>query len=179
MVLKNLFFNRDTGKIKKAAVGSVITVPAAAMVLAVPFIFDREGYAPKAFFELGKVWSYCYGETTNVERERIYTKSECQELGKSRIAEFMYKVDQLIVPEVKPETLAAFTSFSYNIGIAGFERSAALKNLNQGNLQQACDAMLNWYKAAGRDCRGRNSGCYGVWLRRQDERELCLQGGYL
>lgn len=159
---------------RKRIITTAATVPAAAMVLAVPFIFDREGYTPVAFLELGKVWSYCYGETTNVIKDKVYTKNECQKLGQSRIAEFMRGVDLLITKDVPPHVLAAHTSFAYNIGLVGYNRSMTLALTNQGDFKAGCNAMMNWYTAGGRDCRIRKNNCYGLIKRREDEVKLCM-----
>lgn len=149
---------------------------AAAMVIAVPTIVAVEGSSLKAYQDIGGVWTICNGETLDVKPNEVRTQQQCDDNTQKRVAEFMKKVDDLIVPEVKPELLAAHTVFAYNIGMGAYEHSSTLKFTNAGDPATGCQAMLLWYRAGGKDCRQRNSGCYGLYLRRQNEVQLCMKG---
>lgn len=70
-------------------------------------------------------------------------------------------------------TLAAATSFTYNVGVGGYCGSTAARRFNAGNWRGACDAMLAWNKAR---VRGVLQPVRGLTLRRQRERALCLRG---
>lgn len=69
-------------------------------------------------------------------------------------------------------TLAATTSFTYNVGIGGYCGSTAARRFNAGNWRGACDAFLMWNKAR---VRGVLRPVRGLTLRRQRERALCLE----
>lgn len=147
-----------------------------AMLVAVPFIVDREGESLESYRDVVGVWTICNGETLGVKPGMKKTAEECRQLTNSRVGQFMRRVYELQTVEVAPETLAAHTSFAYNIGIGGYAKSTTLRKTNAGDVAGGCEAMLNWYKAGGKDCRPRRSGCYGLWNRRKDERALCLAG---
>lgn len=159
---------------KKVGIG--ISVVAAALVAAVPFIVDREGESLQAYQDSVGVWTICHGETHGVTSADKLTKQQCDLLSQSRIGMFMLQITDLIEVPMTPNTLAAHTSFAYNIGIAGYTRSSALRLTNQGYLKQGCEAMMKWTKADGRDCSMRANNCYGLYKRRQDEVKLCLSG---
>ena len=64
---------------------------------------------------------------------------------------------------------AALITFSYNVGVTAFERSAVLRHLNAGNYQAACDGLRQWIYAGGRKWQG-------LINRREVEREVCTWG---
>jgi lysozyme len=70
-------------------------------------------------------------------------------------------------------TLAATTSFTYNVGVRGYCGSTAARRFNAGNWRGACDAFLAWNKAR---VRGVLRPVRGLTERRQRERALCLRG---
>ncbi|WP_299074779.1 lysozyme [uncultured Paraglaciecola sp.] len=160
-------------KKKRVATGGVA---GAALLIALPFIILREGESLEAYKDVVGVWTICHGETHGVTEGMVKTKAECDAMSKSRIGEFMSNVQALIKVPVTAHVLAAHTSFAYNIGVGGYSRSTTLKRTNAGDIKGGCEAMLLWFKAGGKDCRPRRSGCWGVYKRRQDEVALCLSG---
>ncbi len=146
------------------------------MMLAVPFIIDREGESLTAYRDAVGIWTICNGETSGVKPTDKKTKEQCQSLTNSRVGQFMTSVANYLTIPVPPQTLAAHTSFAYNIGLTGYARSTTLKETNRGDIIAGCKAMANWYTAGGRDCRIKANGCYGLIARRNDEVKLCLSG---
>jgi lysozyme len=153
-----------------------ITVVAAALCAAVPFIIDREGESLEAYRDSVGVLTICHGETFGVGETDKLTKTQCDALSQSRIGMFMLQIVPLIEEDMSPATLAAHTSFAYNIGIDGYRRSTTLRLTNAGDLKGGCQAMMKWVTAGGKDCSVRANNCYGLFLRRQDEVNLCLSG---
>jgi len=156
----------------------------AALLIAVPFIADREGESLKSYRDVVGVWTICNGETLGVKQGMTMTKQQCRQLTESRVGQFMQKVFALNRTPLPAKTLAAHTSFAYNIGIAGYTRSSALKFNNSGNLQAGCKAMVNWNGLTKNgikyDCNDpinlKINGCKGLVNRRTDEIKLCLSG---
>lgn len=148
----------------------------ASLIIAVPFIVDREGESLEAYQDVAGVWTICNGETLGVRPGDRKTPEECKVLTHSRTAEFMNQVAKSIKVDVTPPILASHTSFAYNIGIAGYRRSSTLRLTNQGQLAAGCDAMMKWHTAGGKDCRIRANRCYGLINRRNDEIALCKSG---
>lgn len=158
----------------KAKVGGGLF--AAAAMLAIPFITDHEGESLTAYQDVVGVYTICNGETSGVKPGDRKTLEECRALTQSRVGQFMQQVATKISVPVKPATLAAHTSFAYNIGIAGYARSTTLALTNRGDIAGGCLAMKRWNKAGGRDCTIKANGCYGLIKRRDDEVNLCLMG---
>lgn len=160
---------------KKAAIGGGLI--AAALLIASPFIGDHEGDKLDSYEDVAGVWTVCEGITgPDIKPGLKMTAQQCDTLNKSEIGQFMARVAQHLTVTVSPETLAAHTSFAYNIGIAGYAGSKTLKDTNAGKLAKGCKDMANWETAGGQDCRIRESNCYGLVERRNDEIKLCLSG---
>ena len=153
-----------------------IMVVAVALTTAVPFIVDREDEKLQSYQDAVGIWTVCSGETLGVKKGDRLTKEQCRMLTQSRIGQFMLEVTEQIKVDMPPNTLAAHTSFAYNVGIQGYKTSKALKLTNAGDLKGGCQAMANWYTAGGRDCRIKSNNCYGVVNRRNEEIKLCLSG---
>lgn len=67
-----------------------------------------------------------------------------------------------------------YLDFMYQFGQGAWQRSSMLRLLKQGQHRQACDALLRWRFAGGKDCSVRRNGCYGVWVRQQDRHRKCV-----
>lgn len=159
----------------KAVLGAGVL--AAALYIVSPFIATHEGDKLDSYEDMAGVWTVCEGVTgPNVTPGIKMTAAQCDGLNKSEIGGFMTKVANRLNVTVSPETLAAHTSFAYNIGIAGYSRSKTLLLTNQGKLTKGCLAMANWETAGGLDCTVKSNGCYGLVMRRNDEINLCLVG---
>ncbi|MBO0358635.1 lysozyme [Hymenobacter sp. BT186] len=161
---------------KKSPGPAVAAIFGAALLLAVPFIVDKEGESLTAYRDVAGVWTICHGETLGVKPGDVKTKEACRLMTHSRVGHFMTQVDNAVTLDISPATLAAHTSFAYNIGINGYRNSQALKLTNAGRLKDGCQAMMNWYTAGGKDCRKRANKCYGLIARRAAERDMCLKG---
>lgn len=157
--------------VKRQIAASVI---ASALMLATAFIKPHEGISLKPYLDVVGVWTVCYGHTGNVER-RMYTESECEAMLRSDVGialtAVVYRLERDDIPA---HTLAAFISFTFNVGQGNFASSTALRLLNKGQYAEACAQLLRWKYAGGRDCSIRSNGCYGVWDRRQKEYQLCM-----
>lgn len=67
-----------------------------------------------------------------------------------------------------------YMDFTYQFGVGNWKNSSILTNLKQGKYTQACNSLLKWYKAGGKDCRARHNNCYGVWQRQLERHEMCI-----
>lgn len=160
--------NKTIAKISAATVG-------AAMLIAIPFIKTKEGNSLEAYEDVAGIWTIC-GGIAGVEPGTKMTAPECEELTRSTISRFMVVVAKMIKVEVPAEVLAAHTSLSYNIGIGAYSRSSALRLTNEGKIEEGCNAILKWKFVGEKDCSIKSNGCLGVWIRRVDEKLLCLKG---
>ena len=72
----------------------------------------------------------------------------------------------------------AYSNLSYNVGAGAVCRSSIVTKVQGKRYEAACNTILDFYKANGKDCRVRANNCYGVWLDRQRMNRLCLTGEY-
>ncbi|WP_416877983.1 glycoside hydrolase family protein [Litorimonas sp.] len=147
--------------------------------LAVPLIGKWEGLRLTAYHDtLAKppIWTVCFGATRvygrSVRPYEVFTREECERFLSADIDKHRSGFHKCVSRETKrrrfPVTRdVAFTSLAYNIGVFATCRSTALKRLNAGNVNGACDAMT-WYDKAG------NVILRGLVRRRSEEREYCL-----
>jgi lysozyme len=152
---------------KKAGAGSLAVIAAAA------FIMPWEGLWTTAKVDAigtGRPITWCYGETIGGAKVGDkFTPEQCSDMLKKRLPEYANAIAPCIKVPISDKTRAAFISFSYNVGSAGFCRSSAAKRLNAGDAKGACDALMQWNKAQGRVVKGLTN-------RRAAERRLCLEG---
>lgn len=148
------------------ASGAVITLAAA-------FIMPWEGLWTTAKVDTigtGRPVTWCYGETIgNAKAGDRFTPKECEEKLKKRLPEYADAIAPCIKVPISDKTRAAYISFAYNVGSAGFCKSSAAKKLNAGDARGSCDALMQWNKAQGRVVKGLTN-------RRSAERKLCLEG---
>lgn len=150
-------------------------VIAASMAIAVSFISAREGTKLDSYEDVAGVWTICNGEAY-VKPGTHYTVDECKKLTATTIGRYMDSVFSLVKVPLSPRTLAAHTSFAYNIGITAYKNSSILKLTNQEQLAEGCAKMMLYDKVGKKDCSIRDSGCYGVYERRKAETALCIAG---
>ena len=131
---------------------------------------DRwEGNRPEAYLDVVNVATACRGVTKGVTIGRTYSAAECERMNETETVKHVQGV-LAATPQLAyhPYQLAAASSLTYNIGIAGYARSTVARRFNAGDWRGACDAFLMWNKAGGRVVPG-------LTKRREAERELCLK----
>lgn len=155
----------------------------AACVIALLSLFDKsEGFKLDPYYDSVGVLTVCRGLTNSVApimgRSIVYgqswTREECVEAETRVINRFNAQVRQCA--NEAPVTLyeqVAWLHFAWNIGISAFCGSTAAKRLRERRYEEACDQILRWNRAGGRDCRVRENDCYGIVVRRQMEHALC------
>lgn len=151
-------------RLKKVGIGAT-----SAGVLAVATIGSYEGLRTKAYHDIIGVPTVCYGETKGVHMGDVYTKEKCASMFVERLDEFAARVEKCVEKPMSDKTEVAFVSLAYNIGWGGFCRSHVVRLYNDGQLREACDAMLAFNRAGGRPVTA-------LTHRRQAERKLCLEG---
>lgn len=146
---------------------------AAAIAIAVPVTANFEGLWLTAKVDTigtGKPVTWCYGETEGpVKVGQRFTKQECDAMLAAKLPRYADEIAKCIRVPISDKTRAAFISFAYNVGSAGFCKSTAARRLNAGDTRGACDALMMWNRAGGRVVRGLTN-------RRAAERRLCLEG---
>lgn len=142
---------------------------AAAAAIAVTLIASWEGLRTKAYLDPIGIPTICYGHIQGVQIGDVKTVKECETLLNGEMMHYLQGVRRMATVNISPEELAAYTSFSYNVGLDAFRRSTLLSKLNAGDRVGACDQLMRWVYAGGRKLQG-------LVNRREAERELCLSG---
>lgn len=141
---------------------------------------EDEGVRLNAYYDSVGVKTVCVGETKKIIPGKTYTMEECMELYKVQYQSYSSRTVSLYNDTAKsivtPEIHAAMTDMSYNIGVYGVSKSSMIRHLNSGEPKKACDAILKYKYAGGRNCTIRKNNCYGVWKRRLKWHKVCLQG---
>lgn len=142
--------------------------------IAVPLVARWEGLRTTAYLDTiaePPVWTICYGETQDVQPGETRTVEECQHgLAEGLRGYWVGFRSGLIAPEVlRPESDAAFTSLTWNIGVGAVNRSTVTKRLNARDVAGACEALTWWNRAGQRVIRG-------LVNRRADEHRVCMRG---
>jgi len=140
-----------------------------AILLASAIIAPWEGVELQAYRDIVGVPTVCYGETRGVKMGDRYTLAECKTQLAAAVGQFEAAIRPCLPATLPDPTRAAFISAAYNIGSHAFCKSTMSRRAKAGDLRGACEALLMWIKAGGREVRG-------LVNRRKAERELCLSG---
>jgi lysozyme len=150
---------------RHVAVGGVTAaLTAIALNMAVPNIKELEGRRNVPYYDVVKVLSVCDGHTgKDIVVKRVYSDAECDALTLKDVQKY---VDGILAvsPHLAyhPMQFAATISFTYNVGVAGYQRSTVAVLFNKGDLVGACNFMMQYKKPPQ------------IIGRRQKERALCL-----
>jgi lysozyme len=68
----------------------------------------------------------------------------------------------------------AYVRLAHNVGAYNVCKSSIVPKVQRGDYEAACNTILDFKKAVGKDCSVRSNGCYGVWLDRLETNKLCL-----
>lgn len=152
---------------KTGAIGGVAsaTVIAAATV----FIAQWEGLRTTAYDDGGGVWTICYGHTKGVKQGDTATKQQCELWLKEDIEEHSIGMRKCVTTEFKQNEEVAHLSLTFNIGVANYCGSSALRLHNAGDPNAGCELMKLWKKDNG-------IVIPGLVNRRAAEATLCKKG---
>lgn len=142
---------------------------AGAIALAAAIIAPWEGMETRAYRDIVGVWTICYGETRGVQPGDTATPAECRARLAVAVGEYEAGIRNCLPRQLPDPTRAAFVSAAYNIGTGAFCRSSMSRRALAGDLRGACEALMMWNRAGGREVRGLTN-------RRAAERALCLSG---
>ncbi|NQZ14309.1 MAG: glycoside hydrolase family protein [Alphaproteobacteria bacterium] len=139
---------------------------------------DAEGTVLHPYYDSVGVLTWCTGET-QVGYQESFTEKECNALFSARYNQYASRLFSCYTEEgkrhVTPKMHAAFTDVYYNTGAKC--KTSMVRNVNAGKPEAACDAILLYKYAGGKDCsHPDNRTCRGVWKRRLQFHELCMEG---
>lgn len=138
-----------------------------AISLATGTIMGWEGKSNKAYLDLVRVPTICYGTTYNVKLGDLKSDTECHALLMDEVLRLDAIITRRVTVELKPHERAALISWMYNVGETAFYKSTLLRKLNAGDVTGACNELPKWVYAKGKKING-------LVNRRADEQALCL-----
>lgn len=157
---------------------------AAAVLVIVPVTASQEGLVTKARPDPAHIPTYCYGETENVDPQRIYTKTECMVLLRKRLARDYAPKVLACVPQLQDArrkyVFASLIDASYNAGPVAVCKSPMAIRIRAADWEGGCHAFVGWYTTARDRKTGVRKPLPGLVKRRRDvEAPLCLKGAVL
>lgn len=139
------------------------------LAIALTAVAGFEGLRTEAYNDPVGIPTICFGYTAGVEIGDTATVDECKQLLTDEVISHGLAVSNAVTVDLSHEEQAAYTSFTYNVGAAAFQRSTLLRKLNSGDRVGACNELPRWVYAGG-------VRLPGLIKRREAERELCLSG---
>lgn len=150
--------------------GLLAIVGAAAAAALLVFTPVQEGRVLKTYRDIGGVLTYCDGATENAQAGKTYSPAECDAQLDRDLERHAAGIAKCVpMDRLTDGQRVAFVDAAYNIGVPAFCGSSMARRANAGDMVGACDALLMWNRAGGREVAG-------LTRRRQRERELCLRG---
>ena len=152
-----------------------IVMGAGAAALAIQFTGGNEGLRMTTYWDkIANIWSYCYGETSNAQPGKTYTREYCDDqLAAGLLAR--YQAMQKCYPgldALTPGEKVAYLDLAYNAGTGTFcNRPIAApfpQLLAQGKRVEAC-------KQLERFSYSRGNWIQGLFNRRIRAENLCLR----
>ena len=165
-----------------ANVRNSIVVGSALMAVALLFTgqFESAGGKPHldAYLDQGGVPTICNGITgPDIKMGMTVTKEWCDARFAAELEKHSKPLDK--VPyQMTDGARIGWSDFLFNlgVGIAG-DTTTPWRRLMAGDVAGSCDAFLmyRWTRvgATKRDCSLLGSGCAGIWIRRNKERDVC------
>lgn len=148
-------FRKGNGRVSKSAVGGAsISVGAAVIALATPFIASWEGKRNYAYQDVVGVWTICYGSTAGVKRGDYKTDAECTALLQREVGEFYGRIDPCLNDSVPVSVQASALELAYNVGTNAACNSTMFRLANEGRYTAACAELDRWVRAGGQVVRG-------------------------
>lgn len=154
--------------VDKKAIAAGISVASVALMA---FVSGWEGdekvaYADKLAYGVPTV---CNGHTgPDVRVGDVWSKERCDAILVRNLEIHGSGLLRCVFVPLNQNQFDALSSWTFNVGIGAACGSTLVKMLNQGHYTQACEQLLKWNKAGGKEVRGLTN-------RRTAEMHLCLK----
>lgn len=168
----------ETPQSVRAAIAQGIT-PAPVQLAIDKLIKPWEGVELKAYLDVVKVPTICWGETKGVKLGMVKTLAECDAMLKARVINDYYLplVDGVRGYTSAPDSVqASLLSGAYNFGVGNALRSTAARKIGERRYVEACEAQTAFNKAGKKIVRGLVNRREMGDAQRLGEAELCVSG---
>lgn len=127
---------------------------------------EQVAYADRLAYGVPTV---CNGHTgPDVKVGEKWTVERCNAILVKDVTTHGERLLACITVAINQHEYDAYTSWAFNIGTGAACQSTAIKLLNSGRRVDACNQLLRWDRAGGRQVRGLTN-------RRKSEHEMCLK----
>ena len=134
----------------------------------------HEGYIDNAVVPVkGDVPTIGFGTTAGVKPGDTITPPKAVARAYADMAKFEGAIKKCVTVPLYQYEYDAYVDFAYNVGSTAFCNSALVRKLNAGDYAGACAEISRWTRFHGKDCNVRSNGCYGLAVRRAEERAKC------
>lgn len=106
----------------------------------------------------------------------VYTDAQCDAMEAEAINRHEAGLRESLKVEPPTPTMAAFISWTYNVGVTNAQSSTLVKKANAGDLIGACNELPRWVFARGKVISGLENRRFRGDAYRVSERTLCLIG---
>lgn len=143
-------------------------------------LVGHEGYTDRAVVPVkGDRPTVGFGSTfrddgTPVQMGDTITAPQAVKRSFNHIAKDESRLKQCVKVPLTQYEYDTLVNHAYQYGSAATCASEVVRLTNLERYAEACQAYLNWKRAAGRDCSIRSNDCYGVWLRSQERVQKCM-----
>lgn len=177
----NIFKSIPVKNVGKAALGLTAAGTIALNMLIVPW----EGTRLKPYLDSGGVPTACSGVTgpditAAYNAGKIFTAPECAHMDARAVAlherGLRAAIDDRVEHTIPDLTMAAFISWTYNVGTGAAQTSTLVRFVNKGQLREACDQLPRWVRVNGAVLAGLENRRWKGDAQRISERALCLIG---
>lgn len=154
-----------TPQARAAAIVAAALLPATGA-----FVAAWEGTEFEVYQDLAGIPTVCSGITgPAVIPGKVYTRSECRDLLNGALQEHARGLARCLTVVAPQPTLAAWISWTYNVGVQAACGSTLVRLANAGQFEAACRQLPRWNKVNGREVAGLSN-------RRAAELAWCLHG---
>ena len=143
----------------------------AVVLIAAPFVVDREGLVTGSYADPVGIPTVCAGETDKevVGFKSLFTRDECIAVMGASLYAHAVELDKCVKRPIARHEAAAILSWSYNVGVGNACGSTLMRKLNAG--QPFCAELDKWVYAKRIKLRG-------LVKRRAAERRMCETGSW-
>ncbi len=139
-------------------------------------VANMEGCRLKAYQCSAKKWTAGLGHTLGIEAGERITLDQTADYFIEDIAQAEQVVNHAITKAASQGEYDMMVSFVFNLGAGNFRRSTLLRKFNAADRVGACNEYLRWVYVSGKNCRIKANNCNGIVIRREIERNVCLNG---
>ena len=137
------------------------------------FLASQESYSPVPYKDTKGIITNGFGNASITPNQKVTVPKALEDL-KQNTSEAGKAVSSCVMSRITQNQYDAFVSLAYNVGSYSFCKSTIVKKANQDDLIGACEEFKRWTFVGGKDCKIKSNNCYGIYKRREAERQLCL-----